>query len=333
MQVRAHTHVQIHIQTHPHTQPNAQAHAHAQAWNLEQASLGRDTEQAQNYRSTTENRRQRPRAHAHITVPRQIHVSEHAVAAMIPRKEEASLGHTWGERPLTDTKRTQLLAQHMAVVVCMFPRAQPRPDLPQLQHKTLPATLSVRRREDASQCHLWAAGCTAKQIRERHSCPQKKPVVTARQAPLCSHGLRSTSTNTTTRTHCDTFGMETGGGGHGSHMVRKCPSQTNNNSSTLLPTKIQLSTCSMRPCVRTRSAPPQQIQKHAYIHTLPRCLYEGGERRAWCHRPLSQIKINKTHNCPPKTWLSACSMCPCAHTHSALPRKIQTDTHATVLSI
>ena len=171
---RTHTHVQIHIQTHPHTQPHAQAHAHAQAWNLEQASLGRDTEQAQNYRSTTENRRQRPRAHAHITVPRQIHVSEHAVAAMIPRKEEASLGHTWGERPLTDTKRTQLLAQHMAVVVCMFPRAQPRPDLPQLQHKTLPATLSVRRREDASQCHLWAAGCTAKQIRERHSCPQKK---------------------------------------------------------------------------------------------------------------------------------------------------------------
>jgi hypothetical protein len=222
MQVRAHTHVQIHIQTHPHTQPNAQAHAHAQAWNLEQASLGRDTEQAQNYRSTTENRRQRPRAHAHITVPRQIHVSEHAVAAMIPRKEEASLGHTWGERPLTDTKRTQLLAQHMAVVVCMFPRAQPRPDLPQLQHKTLTATLSVRRREDASQCHLWGGRLHSETNKRKTQLPTKKnPVVTAQQAPLCSHGLRSTSTNTTTRTNCDTFGMETGGGGHGSHAVRK----------------------------------------------------------------------------------------------------------------
>jgi hypothetical protein len=44
-------------------------------------------------------------------------------------------------------------------------------------------------------------------------------------------------------------------------------------------------------------------------------------------------QINKTHNCPPKTWLSACSMCPCAHTHSALPRQIQTDTHTTALSI
>ena len=172
---RTHAHVQIHIQTHPHTQPNAQAHAHAQAWNLEQASLGRDTEQAQNYRSTTENRRQRPRAHAHITVPRQIHVSEHAVAAMIPRKEEASLGHTWGERPPTDTKRTQLLAQHMAVVVCMFPRAPPRPDLPQLQHKTLPATLSVRRREDASQCHLWGGRLHSETNKRKTQLPTKKP--------------------------------------------------------------------------------------------------------------------------------------------------------------
>jgi hypothetical protein len=72
-----------------------------------------------------------------------------------------------------------------------------------------------------------------------------------------------------------------------------CPSQTNNNSSTLLPTKIQLSTCSMRPCARTRSAPPQQIQKHEYIHCRAVHMRAGrGGRGATAHSPESKKKQN-----------------------------------------
>ena len=81
-----------------------------------------------------------------------------------------------------------------------------------------------------------------------------------------------------------------------------CPSQTNNNSSTLLPTKIQLSTCSMRPCARTRSAPPQQIQKHEYIHCRAVHMRAGrGGRGATAHSPESKKTKHTTahqrHGC------------------------------------
>ena len=134
------------------------------------------------------------------------------------------------------------------------------------------------------------AGCTAEQTRERHSCPQKTgcngtasaPVLT--RAPLYldkyndTHALRHVRYGDGRRRAWVTRGAKT-----------LCPSQTNNNSSTLLPTKIQLSTCSMRPCARTRSAPPQQIQKHEYIHCRAVHMRAGrGGRGATGHSPKSK---------------------------------------------
>jgi hypothetical protein len=52
-----------------------------------------------------------------------------------------------------------------------------------------------------------------------HNCPPKNMVVDVQHAPLCPHTPRFTSTNTSTHISCCTVDMETGGGGHGSHVV------------------------------------------------------------------------------------------------------------------
>ena len=74
-------------------------------------------------------------------------------------------------------------------------------------------------------------------------------------------------------------------------------------------------------------------------NTYTRCCtvdMEAGGGGHWSHvvpQATATHKTNKTHTCPPKPWLSTCSMRPCAHTRPAPPRQIQTSTHAAALSI
>ena len=56
---------------------------------------------------------------------------------------------------------------------------------------------------------------------EMHQLPTKKMVVDVQHAPLCPHTLRSTPTNTNKYTRCCAVDTKAGGGGHGTHAVRK----------------------------------------------------------------------------------------------------------------
>ena len=126
---------------------------------------------------------------------------------------------------------------------------------------------------------------------EMHQLPTKKMVVDVQHAPLCPHTLRSTPTNTNKYTRCCDVDAKAGGGGHGTHVVRQATYPHSKNKDKNSPPRTRLTTCCMRPCAPTHSAPPREIQinTHAAALSIQR-REEAGMGHTRCENRISLTK-------------------------------------------
>ena len=115
---------------------------------------------------------------------------------------------------------------------------------------------------------------------EMHQLPTKKMVVDVQHAPLCPHTLRSTPRNTNKYTSCCAVDTTAGGGGHGTHAVRKPYLPHNIDKKKKHTTAHQKLSCHRTACAPVPTHAPLHLDKYKHIHTLLRCRYGDGRRRA-----------------------------------------------------
>ena len=173
-----------------------------------------------------------------------------------------------------------------------------------------------------------------KQTMKKKQLPTHETVGDARHAPLCSHRLRSTSTNTNRYTRCCAVDMETAGGARvaRSHYHRTSQKKTKKQAH-------QKNGCPRAACAPalTDTHTPCSASTNTNRYTTC-CAVDmrtgGGGRGSHAVRQAPHPHNIEMHQLPrKKEQLTTCCMRPCAHTHSAPPRQIQTNIHAAAMSM
>ena len=169
---------------------------------------------------------------------------------------------------------------------------------------------------------------------EKKQLPTHETVGDVQHAPLCSHRLRSTSTNTNRYTRCCAVDMETAGGARVARSVTSHYHRTSQKKQKNKPTKKMVVHVQHAPlCPHTLRSTPTNTKKYTRCCDVDAKAGGGGHGTHVVRQATYPHLKNKFKNSPPRTQLSPHSMRPCAHTHSAPPRQIQINTHAAALSI
>jgi hypothetical protein len=144
---------------------------------------------------------------------------------------------------------------------------------------------------------------------EMHQLPTKKRTVDdVQHAPLCSHTLSSTLTNTNRYKRCRAVDMKAGGDRHGAHAVRQATHLHQNKQSTQQRTVVDVQLvprCSHARCSITK----RPTHKHNDAVSI-----WGSEEASLGHtcrdKSLTHTKQSNTHKQPTNTRLPTCSMRP-----------------------